>query len=137
MSIVKYTPFAEFDTFPAGLRVFQDTVNRLFSEPNGRPWVPAVDIQETENELIVKADIPDVDMKDIDVRMENGTLTLRGERKFGQEKNEGGWHRLERGRMPWPPRRSRSRPWLRRRHRACWPPRRRGERPRTQSALLP
>ena len=96
MSIVKYTPFAEFDTFPAGLRVFQDTVNRLFSEPNGRPWVPAVDIQETENELIVKADIPDVDMKDIDVRMENGTLTLRGERKFGQEKNEGGWHRLER-----------------------------------------
>ena len=97
MSIVKYTPFAEFDTFPAGLRVFQDTVNRLFSEPNGRPWVPAVDIQETENELIVKADIPDVDMKDIDVRLENGTLTLRGERKFGQEKNEGGWHRLERG----------------------------------------
>src|ERR1043166_3412014 len=90
MSIVKYTPFAEFDTFPAGLRVFQDTVKRLFSEPNGRPWDPAVDIQETENELIVKADIPDVDMKDIDVRMENGTLTLRGERKFGQEKNEGG-----------------------------------------------
>jgi HSP20 family protein len=96
MSIIKYTPFTDSDTFPAGLRVFQDTVNRLFAEPNGRPWVPPVDIQETENELIVKADVPDVDMKDIDVRMENGTLTLRGERKFESKKDQGGWHRMER-----------------------------------------
>lgn len=96
MSLIKYTPFTDFDTFPAGLRVFQDTVNRLFAEPNGRPWVPPVDIQETENELVVKADVPDVDMKDIDVRMENGTLTLRGERKFESKKDQGGWHRMER-----------------------------------------
>lgn len=98
MALVKYnTPFSDFETFPAGLRVFQDTVNRLFSEPNGRPWIPPVDIQETENELIVKADVPDVDMKDIDVRMENGTLTLRGERKFeSKNKDGGGWHRVER-----------------------------------------
>jgi HSP20 family protein len=96
VSIIKYTPFTDFEAFPTGLRLFQDSVNRLFSEPNGRPWVPAVDIQETDHELIVKADVPDVEMKDIDVRMENGTLTLRGERKFEAKKNEGGWHRLER-----------------------------------------
>jgi HSP20 family protein len=97
MSLIKYTAFPEFETFPAGLRVFQDTVNRLFSEPNGRPWVPPVDILETENELILKADVPDVEMKDIDIHMENGTLTVRGERKFEEKKNGGGWHRLERG----------------------------------------
>jgi len=44
----------------------------------------------------VKADIPDVKFEDIDVRMENGTLTLRGERKFEEKKEEGGWHRVER-----------------------------------------
>lgn len=96
MSLVRYTPFADLEAFPVGLRAFQDTVNRLFTEPNGRPWVPPVDIKETENELIVKADIPDVEMKDIDVRMENGALTLRGERKFEAKKEEGGWHRVER-----------------------------------------
>lgn len=96
MSITRYSPFADFEAFPGGLRLFQDSLNRMFSEPSGRPWVPPVDIQETENELIVKADVPDVDMKDIDVRMENGTLTIRGERKFEAKKNEGGWHRVER-----------------------------------------
>jgi HSP20 family protein len=97
MSLIKYTPFADFEGFPAGMRLFQDSVNRLLAEPNGhRPWVPPVDIQETDQELIVKADIPDMEMKDIDVRMENGTLTLRGERKFEAQKTEGGWHRVER-----------------------------------------
>jgi HSP20 family protein len=96
MSLVRYTPFADFETFPVGLRAFHDTVNRLFAEPNGRPWEPPVDIKETENELIVKADVPDVEMKDIDVHMENGALTIRGERKFDAKKEEGGWHRVER-----------------------------------------
>jgi HSP20 family protein len=96
MSLVKYTPFNDFEVFPGGLRVFQDTVNRLFTEPNGRPWVPPVDIRETENELVVKADVPGLEMKDIDVRMENGSLTIRGERKFEENKEEGGWHRVER-----------------------------------------
>ncbi len=97
MSITRYSPFVDFEnSFPSGLRLFQDSVNRMFAEPSARPWVPPVDIQETENELIVKADVPDVEMKDIDVRLENGTLTLRGERKFEAKKNEGGWHRVER-----------------------------------------
>jgi len=95
MALVRYTPFTDFDRFP-GLTAFEDTMKRLFSEPNGRPWVPAVDIRETENELIVKADVPDLKFEDIDVRLENGTLTLRGERKFEEKKAEGGWHRVER-----------------------------------------
>jgi HSP20 family protein len=97
MSLIRYAPF-DFETFPAGLRAFQDSVNRLFTEPNARPWVPAVDILETENELILKADVPDVDMKDIEVRMENGTLIVRGERKFvkNEANSKGGYHRLER-----------------------------------------
>ena len=94
MPVIRYAPSNEFETFP---RLFQDTVNRLFAEPNGRPWVPPVDIQETENELILKADVPDVELKDIDVRMENGTLTLSGEREFSAEKTSGGFHRVERG----------------------------------------
>ncbi len=95
MAVIKYPQLPEFDS--PGLRLFQDTVTRLFSEPGARPWVPPVDIKETENELILKADIPDVDMKDIDVRMENGTLMLRGERKFEDSKDgSGGWHRVER-----------------------------------------
>ena len=97
MSMIKYSPFTDLEAgFPNGLRLFQDSVNRLFAEPNARPWVPAVDIQETDHELIVKADVPDMEMKNIDVRMENGTLTLRGERKFEAKKSEGGWHRVER-----------------------------------------
>jgi HSP20 family protein len=99
MAIIKYAPFSGFDPFP-GLKAFEDTMNRLFVESNGRPWVPPVDIRETENELVVKADIPDVKFEDIDVRMENGTLTVAGERHFEKEtegnKAEGGWHRVER-----------------------------------------
>jgi HSP20 family protein len=94
MSVIRYTSFPELENL-SGLRLFQDSVNRLFAEPNGRPWVPPVDIKETENELVVKADIPDVDLKDIDVRLENGTLTIRGERKF-EKADGGGWHRVER-----------------------------------------
>ncbi len=73
MPVVKYNPF-DLEDFPTGLRMFQDTVNRLLSEPGSRPWTPAVDIYETENDLVLKADLPDVDMKDIEIKIENGTL---------------------------------------------------------------
>lgn len=96
MTLIKHSPFSDFDNFPAGLQVFQDSVNRLFGEPGSRPWVPSVDIQETDQALIVKADVPGIEMKDIDVRLENGTLTLRGHREFESKKTEGGWHRVER-----------------------------------------
>ncbi|HME08577.1 MAG TPA: Hsp20/alpha crystallin family protein [Bryobacteraceae bacterium] len=96
MPIVKYNPFAELDDLP-GVRLFQDTLNRFLSEPNtARPWSPPVDIYETDNELVVKADLPDVTLNDIDIQMENGTLTLKGERKFEKDQNSKGFHRIER-----------------------------------------
>ncbi len=95
MPLVKYNPF-ETDDLPAGLRLFSDTVNRLLSDAQVRPWTPAVDIFETENELVLKADVPDVDMKNIDIQIENGTLSLKGERKFENELKSKGFHRVER-----------------------------------------
>ncbi len=98
MPMIKYSPFQnEMEDFPTGLRLFQDSLSRLFSEPASRPWSPAVDISETENELVLKADVPDVDPKNVAIQLENGTLTLKGERKFEEQKNgHKGFHRIER-----------------------------------------
>jgi HSP20 family protein len=86
-----------FRDFPAGLQVFQDAVNRMLSDENQvRPWSPAVDILETENELILKVDAAGVDLKDIDIQLENGTLTLKGERTFEKDDKVKGYHRIER-----------------------------------------
>lgn len=80
-----------------GLRLFEDAVTRFMSEPRAsRPWSPAVDIVETENELLLKADLPDVRLEDIGVHVENQTLTIKGERKFQEEENTRGYHRIER-----------------------------------------
>ena len=82
----------------ANLRFFEDAFTRMLSEPRiSRPWSPAVDIFETEDELVLKADVPEVELKDIDVRVENQTLTLSGERKFEREETKKGYHRIERG----------------------------------------
>ncbi|MDX2154301.1 MAG: Hsp20/alpha crystallin family protein [Bryobacteraceae bacterium] len=100
MTLLKYNPF-DVEDFPTGLRVFQDTVNRVLSDlPNSsRPWVPAVDILETENELVLRADVPGLKLEDIDIRLENGTLSIKGERKFekDQQNEKRGYHRIERG----------------------------------------
>jgi HSP20 family protein len=98
MPIVKYGPFNETEDFPTGLRLFQDSINRLLSEDGvkARPWAPAVDLVETENELILKADVPGVDLKDIDIQLENGTLSVKGERKFEKDEKGKGFHRMER-----------------------------------------
>ena len=90
---------------PRAVTSLQDEVNRLFEDifARGRPgqadltvWAPAVDIYETENELVVKADPPDLQDKDIDVRVENNTLTIRGERKFEKDISEDNYLRIER-----------------------------------------
>jgi HSP20 family protein len=89
-TVTRWQPFR-------GATSIQDQVDRLFEDTfarghNGQSdpavWAPAVDIYETEQELVVKADLPEVDDKDIDIRVENNTLTIRGERKF--EKNVDG-----------------------------------------------
>jgi HSP20 family protein len=81
----------------------QEEVNRLFESNFTRSghsdlatWAPAVDIYETENELVVKADLPDLQEKDIDVRVENNTLTIRGERKFEKDVSQDNYLRIER-----------------------------------------
>ena len=97
MPVVRYNPFSDTEDFPSGLRLFQDSVNRLLSEQSGaRPWVPPVDIFETDNALVLKADVPDVEMKNVDIQIENGTLTLKGERKFEKDEKNKGFHRIER-----------------------------------------
>lgn len=96
MAISRYNPYAETEE-NTGLRLFQDTFNRLLNESGGsRPWTPPVDIFETENELVLKADLPEVDLKDIDIKVENGTLSIKGERKFEQNQDHKGFHRIER-----------------------------------------
>ena len=90
MSLSHYDPLAS-------LRAVESAFTRLLTEPQtNRPWAPSVDIYETENELVLKADLPDVEAKDIDVRVENQTLTIAGERKFASASNEKGYHRIER-----------------------------------------
>jgi len=94
MSLTHFDPLA---TFPATFRNFEDALARMLNEPRGaRPWSPSVDIFETENELVLKADLPDVKSEDIEVRVENQTLTLKGERKFNKDEGNGGYHRIER-----------------------------------------
>ncbi len=87
-----------------GVTSLQEQVNRLFNDAFERQgeessltaWAPAVDIYETEHELVVKADLPDVDPKDLDIRVENNVLTIRGERKFEKKVNEENYLRVER-----------------------------------------
>lgn len=96
MAITKFDPF-ENAGIPASFRMFEDTLNRFFSEPvSSRPWSPAVDIRETENELVLKADLPEMKLEDLDIQLENGTLTLKGERKFEKKDEDRGYHRIER-----------------------------------------
>lgn len=86
------------------LSSFQDQFNRLLETTREgqadnsalTSWAPAVDIYENENELVIKADLPDIDEKDLDVRVENNTLTVRGERKFEQQVKEENYLRVER-----------------------------------------
>jgi HSP20 family protein len=102
MAIVRWEPFRDLVTL-------QDRMNRLFDESyrGNRPgetddwalggsWAPAVDIYEEEGSIVLKAELPGVDPKDVDVRVENNVLTLRGERKFGSEVQRDSYHRVER-----------------------------------------
>jgi HSP20 family protein len=87
-----------------GVSTLQDQINRIFNHTFQRAegaaslsaWTPAVDIYETEHELVVKADLPEVDPQDLDIRVENNILTIRGERKFEHKVNEDNYLRVER-----------------------------------------
>jgi HSP20 family protein len=81
-------------------RAFGDVFERATGDSNLTTWAPAVDIYENEHELVVKADLPDVDPKDLDIRVENNILTIRGERKFEKKVNESNYLRIERSYGP-------------------------------------
>jgi len=94
---------SHFEPF-RGASTLQDQINRVFNnvlergteDSNLTSWAPAVDIFETEHELVVKADLPDVDSNDLDIRVENNILSIRGERKFEKKVSEDKYLRVER-----------------------------------------
>ncbi|HTG91687.1 MAG TPA: Hsp20/alpha crystallin family protein [Pyrinomonadaceae bacterium] len=102
------TPTKNFLMEP--FRLFPD-LNRMMEEPLTmlrpmlpleenywpmKPWTPACDIFETDTELVLKFELPEVNKEDVKVTMENHVLTLRGERKFEEETNRENYHRVER-----------------------------------------
>ena len=102
MAIVRWEPFRD-------LMSLQERMNRLFDESYrgtrtgnadewalGGSWAPAVDIYEQDGNIVMKAELPGIDPKAVDIRLENNTLTLRGERKLDKEVNEDNYHRVER-----------------------------------------
>src|SRR3974390_2344196 len=96
--LTRWEPFREFATL-------QDRMNRLFRESynEGRDesltttsFAPAVDVYEDEHKVTLKIEVPGIEEKDIDVRIENNTLTVHGERKFEMEEKEENYRRVER-----------------------------------------
>jgi HSP20 family protein len=96
-TISRFEPFR-------GISSAQEQINRMLDraferageEASLSAWAPAVDIFETEHELVVKADLPEIDPKNLDIRVENNILTIRGERKFEKKVNEENYLRVER-----------------------------------------
>lgn len=94
-TIVSYDPFRNF-------RSIQGEINRLFErdleESTGQmtQWPMRVDIREDENQIVIKADVPGMEQKDISVNIDNGMLTIAGERKFDDVENKEQYHRVER-----------------------------------------
>ncbi|GIU99316.1 MAG: molecular chaperone [Actinomycetota bacterium] len=97
--IVRWDPFRD-------LVSIQDELNRLFDrtfrgfEPL-RPsaagtWMPAMDVYETEDKLVAKVELPGIDPEDVEVAVEDGTLTISGKREFSSEVKEENYHRIER-----------------------------------------
>jgi HSP20 family protein len=98
MAITRWEPFRDLvvsqDRFN---RIFNDTLSRFFEDDwSTRTWSPAVDIYETDQNVVLKAELPGVDPKDVEARVEDGTLYLKGQRKFQNEVKEDHYHRIER-----------------------------------------
>ena len=100
MAIVRFDPFRDLVTL-------QDRINRVFGDAyrrtdgddvlKGGDWTPPVDIFETkDHEIVLRAELPGLKREDLDLRVENSTLTLRGERKQENEVSKESYHRVER-----------------------------------------
>jgi HSP20 family protein len=94
MSLIKWDPFREFPTL-------NERTGNFFGRNWEAPfpttaWNPAVDIFENDNEVVIKAELPGMNAKDIEVKLENNILVLKGERRFEKETKEENYHRVER-----------------------------------------
>ena len=96
MAITRWDPFRE-------VVALQNRMNSLFRDMNEgdsplstASFVPAVDIYEDEKKVMLKLEVPGIEQKDLDVSVENNTLTVKGERKFEKEEKEENFHRIER-----------------------------------------
>src|ERR1700733_2831749 len=96
MAITRFDPFRDVVTL-------QNRLNSLFRDFNDgdsalttASFVPAVDIYEDPQKVVLKLEVPGIEEKDLDVRVENHTLTVKGERKFEKEEKEENFHRIER-----------------------------------------
>ena len=99
MAIIRWDPFRD-------LVSLREKMNRLFEEAftsRGEEkdlvagtWTPSVDIYETESALVLTAEVPGIDENDIEIKIEDNTLTLTGERRFEKETKEENYHRIER-----------------------------------------
>jgi HSP20 family protein len=101
MAIVRWEPFRELVSTQDRLnQLFNQTFSNLFGQEGQElsrgAWAPPVDIYETGSNLVIKAELAGIDPKDVEVRVENGTLTINGERKSEKEVKEGNYHRVER-----------------------------------------
>jgi HSP20 family protein len=96
-TLSRFEPFRGASTLQDQIdRLFNDVFERPSDESNLTSWAPAVDIFETEHELVVKADLPEIDPKDLDIRVENNILSIRGERKFESKVSQDKYLRVER-----------------------------------------
>lgn len=98
MTLVRWQPAREWSAFGADLDRFFDS---FFQTRNGdagghRRWVPAIDLVETEEDLVLKADLPGLSQDDVKVEVHDNVLTVSGERRAEHERKEDGYHRVER-----------------------------------------
>jgi HSP20 family protein len=99
MAIIRWDPFRDMMALRDKMnRLFEDTFAGRGDEPSllQRNWVPSVDIYENEHELVLTAEVPGIDDKDIEIKVEDNTLTIKGERKMENETQEENYHRIER-----------------------------------------
>jgi HSP20 family protein len=96
MAITRWDPFREVVTMQNRLNSLFRDLNEGDSPLTTASFVPAVDIYEDAQKVVLKLEVPGIEEKDLDIRVENNTLTVKGERKFEKEEKEENFHRIER-----------------------------------------
>jgi HSP20 family protein len=100
MTIVRWEPFREISSLQSEMnRLFDSVFDAPRRGGNGgamRRWMPAMDLVETEDQFVLRADLPGMSEDDITIEVEDGTLTVSGERKAEHEERNEGFYRLER-----------------------------------------